>query len=82
MLEEKNTNKNSNKVGFDPETGRVYYIDAPEKEVKKEDMPTEKELESLKADIDSTTDKINDLLKKAGIEDPTDLEAIKKLKDK
>lgn len=89
MLEAKNDNKDKNDidinentsgtVGFDPKTGRVYYVDDPEKKVKEEDMPTKEELEKLKADLEQNTQEIKDLLKTVGIDDLSDLEALKNL---
>lgn len=89
MLEAKNDNKDKNDidinentsgtVGFDPKTGRVYYVDDPEKKVKEEDMPTKDELEKLKADLEQNTQEIKDLLKTVGIDDLSDLEALKNL---
>lgn len=87
MLEAKNDNKDRNDiditdntsgtVGFDPKTGKVYYVDEPKKEESGADSAIE--LENLSDQLSETSDKIIDLLKEAGIEDPTDLEAIKKL---
>ena len=87
MLEAKNDNKDRNDidiadntsgtVGFDPKTGKVYYVDEPKKEENGADSAIE--LENLSDQLSETSDKIMDLLKEAGIEDPTDLEAIKKL---
>lgn len=87
MLEAKNDNKDRNDidiadntsgtVGFDPKTGKVYYVDEPKKEESGADSAIE--LENLSDQLSETSDKIMDLLKEAGIEDPTDLEAIKKL---
>lgn len=91
MLEAKNDNKDRNDidindntsgtVGFDPKTGKVYYVDEPKKakaEVEKED-DIEDEMADLSAKLSESTDAIIDLLKEAGIEDPTDMEALKKL---
>lgn len=88
MLEAKNDNKDRNDidiadntsgtVGFDPKTGKVYYVDEPKK-VEENEADSLIELENLSNQLSETSDKIMDLLKEAGIEDPTDLEAIKKL---
>ena len=88
MLEAKNDNKDRNDidindntsgtVGFDPKTGKVYYVDEPKKEKSKE-FNFDNEMENLSEKLNESTDAIIDLLKSAGIEDPTDLEAIKKL---
>lgn len=88
MLEAKNDNKDRNDiditdntsgtVGFDPKTGKVYYVDEPKK-AEKTEADSLVELENLSNQLSETSDKIMDLLKEAGIEDPTDLEAIKKL---
>ncbi len=91
MLEAKNDNKDRNDidindntsgtVGFDPKTGKVYYVDEPKKdkvEVEQED-DIEDEMADLSAKLSESTDAIIDLLKEAGIEDPTDMEALKKL---
>ena len=90
MLEAKNDNKDRNDidiadntsgtVGFDPKTGKVYYVDEPKK-AEKTEADSLVELENLSKQLSETSDKIMDLLKEAGIEDPTDLEAIKKLAD-
>ncbi len=88
MLEAKNDNKDRNDidikdntagtVGFDPKTGRVFYVDEPQK------APTPKpslddEMGDLAKELNESTDAIMDLLKEAGIENPTDMEALKKL---
>ncbi|WP_311376397.1 hypothetical protein [Anaerococcus lactolyticus] len=88
MLEAKNDNKDRNDidikdntagtVGFDPKTGRVFYVDEPKK------APTPKpsldnEMGDLAKELNESTDAIMDLLKEAGIENPTDMEALKKL---
>lgn len=88
MLEAKNDNKDRNDidindntsgtVGFDPKTGKVYYVDEPKKEKPKE-VNLDNEMENLSEKLNESTDAIINLLKSAGIEDPTDLEAIKKL---
>ncbi len=86
MLEAKNDNKDRNDidiadntagtVGFDPKTGKVFYVDEPKKapagDLRSEEM-------QIADELTDTTDAIIDLLKEAGIEDPTDLEAIRKL---
>ena len=88
MLEAKNDNNDRNDidindntsgtVGFDPKTGKVYYVDEPKKEKPKE-VNLDNEMENLSEKLNESTDAIINLLKSAGIEDPTDLEAIKKL---
>lgn len=88
MLEAKNDNKDRNDidindntsgtVGFDPKTGKVYYVDEPKKEKPKE-VNLDNEMENLSEKLNESTDAIIDLLKSAGIDNPTDLEAIKKL---
>ena len=88
MLEAKNDNNDRNDidindntsgtVGFDPKTGKVYYVDEPKKEKAKE-VNLDNEMETLSEKLNESTDAIINLLKSAGIEDPTDLEAIKKL---
>ena len=88
MLEAKNDNKDRNDidindntsgtVGFDPKTGKVYYVDEPKKEKPKE-VNLDNEMENLSEKLNESTDAIINLLKSAGIEDPTDLDAIKKL---
>lgn len=86
MLEAKNDNKDRNDidiadntagtVGFDPKTGKVFYVDEPKKapvsDLRSEEM-------KIADELTDTTDAIIDLLKEAGIEDPTDLEALRKL---
>lgn len=88
MLEAKNDNKDRNDidindntsgtVGFDPKTGKVYYVDELKKEKSKQ-VNFDNEMENLSEKLNESTDAIIDLLKSAGIDDPTDLEAIKKL---
>ena len=85
MLEAKNDNKDRNDidikdntagtVGFDPKTGRVFYVDEPQK------APTPKPSldDEMGEELNESTDAIMDLLKEAGIENPTDMEALKKL---
>ncbi|WP_311482160.1 hypothetical protein [uncultured Anaerococcus sp.] len=85
MLEEKNDNKDRNDidiadntagtVGFDPKTGKVYYVDEPKKVV----VNQANKIEDLKARINENTEAIKGLLKEAGIDDITDLDALKKL---
>ncbi|WP_311492712.1 hypothetical protein [uncultured Anaerococcus sp.] len=88
MLEAKNDNKDRNDidikdntsgtVGFDPKTGRVFYVDEPKKEEPTE-VNLDKELAEITDKLSESTDSLIGLLKEAGIEDPTDLDAIKKL---
>ena len=88
MLESKNDNKDRNDididdntsgtVGFDPKTGKVFYVDEPkEKEEREEDI--EEEAEILKDELNKSTEEIKDLLKSVGIDDPTDIKSLKKL---
>lgn len=89
MLEAKNDNKDRNNidiadntagtVGFDPKTGKVFYVDEPKKAPANEPIGDEEESKAIAEELSETTDAIIDLLKEAGIEDPTDLEAIRKL---
>lgn len=89
MLEAKNDNKDRNDidiadntagtVGFDPKTGKVFYVDEPKKAPVNEPISDEEESKAIAEELSQTTDAIIDLLKEAGIEDPTDLEAIRKL---
>ena len=89
MLEAKNDNKDRNDidiedntagtVGFDPKTGKVFYVDEPKKAPVIEEIGEEKELDDITGQLSEKTDALIDLLKKAGIEDPTDLDAIRKL---
>ena len=89
MLEAKNDNKDRNDidindntsgtVGFDPKTGKVYYVDEPKKAKVEKEESLEDEMADLSAKLSESTDAIIDLLKEAGIEDPTDMEALKKL---
>ena len=88
MLEAKNDNKDRNDidikdntsgtVGFDPKTGRVFYVDEPKKEEHTE-VNLDKELAEITDKLSESTDSLIGLLKEVGIEDPTDLDAIKKL---
>ncbi|WP_276886157.1 hypothetical protein [Anaerococcus lactolyticus] len=88
MLEAKNDNKDRNDidikdntagtVGFDPKTGRVFYVDEPKKP--KTPQPSlDDEMGDLAKELNESTDAIMELLKEAGIENPTDMEALKKL---
>lgn len=88
MLEAKNDNKDRNDidikdntagtVGFDPKTGRVFYVDEPKKP--KAPQPSlDDEMGDLAKELNESTDAIMELLKEAGIENPTDMEALKKL---
>lgn len=89
MLEAKNDNKDRNDidieentagtVGFDPKTGKVFYVDEPKKTQVDEEIGAEHELRAIAGELNDTADAIIDLLKEAGIEDPTDLDAIRKL---
>lgn len=89
MLEAKNDNKDRNDidiedntagtVGFDPKTGKVFYVDEPKKAQTDEEIDAEHELRAIAGELNDTADAIIDLLKEAGIEDPTDLDAIRKL---
>ena len=88
MLESKNDNKDRNDidindntsgtVGFDPKTGKVYYVDEPKKE-EEEEANLDMEMAEITEKLTKSNDAIINLLKEAGIEDPTDLDAIKKL---
>ena len=88
MLESKNDNKDRNDidinhntsgtVGFDPKTGKVYYVDEPKKEEEAE-ANLDMEMAEITEKLTKSNDAIINLLKEAGIEDPTDLDAIKKL---
>lgn len=88
MLESKNDNKDRNDidindntsgtVGFDPKTGKVYYVDEPKKEEEPE-ANLDMEMAEITEKLTKSNDAIINLLKEAGIEDPTDLDAIKKL---
>ena len=84
MLESKNDNKDrddidisentSGTVGFDPKTGKVFYVDEPkEKKSPKEDL--EDITKDLEKDMAENNKAILDLLKEAGIDD------IDKIKD-
>ena len=89
MLESKNNNKDRNDididdntsgtVGFDPKTGKVFYVDKPKDREESEEENIEEEAEILKDELNKSTEEIKDLLKSVGIDDPTDLEALKKL---
>ena len=91
MLESKKDNNDRNDidindntsgtVGFDPKTGKVFFVDEPKKEEAKT-QPADGEIPGLTDKLNKNTDAIKDLLKQAGIEDPTDLDAIRKLADK
>lgn len=89
MLESKNDNKDRNDldindntsgtVGFDPKTGKVYYVDEPKK-VKENKADKElEEMANLEKELNESTEKIKDLLKGVGIDDIEDLDALKKL---
>lgn len=88
MLESKNDNKDRNDidindntsgtVGFDPKTGKVYYVDEPKKEEEPE-ANLDMEMAEITEKLTKSNDAIINLLKEAGIEAPTDLDAIKKL---
>ena len=92
MLESKNDNTDRNDididdntsgtVGFDPKTGKVFYVDEPKKEKVQVEDSEEVELDSLKSQLEESTAAIEDLLKEAGIDDITDMEALKKLVEK
>lgn len=92
MLETKNDNKDRNDldlsdntagtVGFDPKTGKVFYVDEPKKEKVEVEDPEEVELARLKSQLEESTAAIEDLLKEVGIDDITDMEALKKLVEK
>lgn len=83
MLEAKNDNKDRNDidikdntsgtVGFDPKTGRVYYINEPKKEVNMEDL-SENQLDSLIAEIEQNTAEMNKLIEAAKSGDYSALE--------
>lgn len=85
MLEAKNDNKDrddidivdntSGTVGFDPKTGKVYFVDEPKAEKSK----AVEEIDDLTAQLDKASDEIADLLKSVGIDDLTDMDALKKL---
>ncbi|MCW6679166.1 hypothetical protein NH286_08360 [Anaerococcus sp. NML200574] len=85
MLEAKNDNKDrddidivdntSGTVGFDPKTGKVFFVDEPKVEKSK----AEEEIDDLTAQLDKASDEIADLLKSVGIDDLTDMDALKKL---
>lgn len=92
MLESKNDNTDRNDididdntsgtVGFDPKTGKVFYVDEPKKEKVQVEDPEEVELGRLKSELEELTAAIEDLLKEVGIDDITDMEALKKLVEK
>lgn len=92
MLEAKNDNKDRNDidindntsgtVGFDPKTGKVYYVDEPKKEKASEEESQESEMADLESQLNESTDAIVALLKEAGIDDINDMEALKKLAEK
>ena len=89
MLEAKNDNKDRNDidiadntagtVGFDPKTGKVFYVDEPKKAPGFDQLGGGDELSDITDKLSENTDAIIDILKEAGIEDPTDLDAIRKL---
>lgn len=89
MLEAKNDNTDRNDldindntsgtVGFDPKTGKVFYVDEPNKKKVEVEDPEEVQLKKLQAELDESTAAIEDLLKEAGIDDITDMDALKKL---
>lgn len=89
MLEAKNDNTDRNDldindntsgtVGFDPKTGKVFYVDEPKKKRVEVEDPEEVQIKNLQAELDESTAAIEDLLKEVGIDDITDMEAIKKL---
>lgn len=89
MLESKNDNKDRNDididdntsgtVGFDPKTGKVFYVDEPKEKEESEEENIEEEAEALKDELNKSTEEIKDLLKSVGIDDPTDIKSLKKL---
>lgn len=89
MLEAKNDNTDRNDldindntsgtVGFDPKTGKVFYVDEPKKKRVEVEDPEEVQIKNLQSELDESTAAIEDLLKEVGIDDITDMEAIKKL---
>lgn len=89
MLEAKNDNTDRNDidvsdntsgtVGFDPKTGKVFYVDEPKKEKASQEESQESEMADLESQLNESTDAIMALLKEVGIEDVTDMDALKKL---
>ena len=89
MLESKNDNKDRNDldindntagtVGFDPKTGKVFYVDEPKKVKEKKVKKELDEMANLEKELNESTEKIKDLLKEVGIDDIEDLDALKKL---
>ncbi len=92
MLEAKNDNTDRNDidindntsgtVGFDPKTGKVFYVDEPKKQKIEVEDPIDKEARDLQSELDESTDAIKALLKEAGIDDIEDMDALKKLAEK
>ena len=84
MLESKNDNKDrddidisentSGTVGFDPKTGKVFYVDEPKKKESPKEFVDDVAKELAK-DMAENNKAILDLLKEAGIDD------IDKIKD-
>lgn len=84
MLESKNDNKDrddidisentSGTVGFDPKTGKVFYVDEPKKKENPKEF-VEDVGKDLAKDMAENNKAILDLLKEAGIDD------IDKIKD-
>lgn len=89
MLESRNDNKDRNDidindntsgtVGFDPKTGKVYYVDEPKKSKKREEEDLEREAMDLESELNESTEAIKALLKEVGIDNIEDLDALKKL---
>ena len=89
MLESRNDNKDRNDidindntsgtVGFDPKTGKVYYVDEPKKSKKREEEALKREAMDLESELNESTEAIKALLKEVGIDNIEDLDALKKL---
>lgn len=89
MLESRNDNKDRNDidindntsgtVGFDPKTGKVYYVDEPKKSKAKEEEDLKREAMDLESELNESTEAIKALLREVGIDDIEDLDALKKL---
>ena len=89
MLESINDNKDRNDidindntsgtVGFDPKTGKVYYVDEPKKSKKREEEDLKREAMDLESELNESTEEIKALLKEVGIDNIEDLDALKKL---
>lgn len=75
MLEAKNDNHDKNdldisentsgSVGFDPKTGKVFYVDEPKKKVEKSNEPSQSEIDQITAELEANTAALQDLIDRA-----------------